>query len=253
MRKTKRRLTPREKFERTLKRKLRSCDSIKMDREYLVREYEKARKKADTVIKSAEAVARKVKIEGLHDTQLVFVGRASRPLYTTLRQASEELGLKRENIKLIDFSMIRGVDKSQAFIDYAKRLGIGVGKKLKPVMIIDAAGVTGGTVNKIAGVLMKTDPRMTSSDIKLFCLGGTEEKILLKKPEDLTLHELDEGARDIFEFWPRSVMAVTRHIGRGQKAKPVYKRTYEEERLRAWVYEQARQHRLKEWLKKKKV
>lgn len=261
------RLTTKERFGRTLERKFRrlfsSSELSRQARTYYTQEYEDARRKTNTVIKSAEVVARKVKKERLRDIQLVLVGRASRPLYRTLRQASEKLGLKRENIKLLDVSTsltpyvkddrIYGRVKGQkAFADYMKRISIGVGEKPKPVMIIDAAGITGMTANVIADALERVNPKMTPSNTKVFCLGLTKEEIILKEPAGHRTQEEIRRVERLFEYWPHSVEPVFKYVRKGRKAKPVYKAGLEIDRLRAWIYEQARQHKVKEWLKRKK-
>lgn len=264
MRKTKRRLTPKERFERVLNRKLgRIYIRVESeDRAYYIEEYKKAREKADTVIKSAEAVAKRVKIEELHDAQLVFVGRASRPLYATLKKASEKLGLNPKNIKLVEFSSYFGmqtdlrkqIPSAKAFVEYIRKMKIGVGKKPKPVMIIDAAGITGRTADLIAKAIMMANPNVSRSNVKTFYVGFSEierEKILLKKPVDMKTAK-ERGIEFIFENWPHPVEPVSEYIGKGKKAKPIYEKRSKLEHLKAWIYEQARQHRLKEWLKEKK-
>jgi hypothetical protein len=206
------------------------------EKEYYIKQYDKARVESNIIIGAAERIVADLKKLKLKDPQIVLIGRSSRPVYATLRKASEEFGFKKDDIKLIELSgkgkNLTGIEGYLAFISYAKRIGIG--ESSKPVVFIDTASQFLKTPKRVVELLKKNNPKLRSYILN----------ITYKTP----------SIGEISQNWPKPVGPAFGYRFEKDRPRPTYSTPPEIALpyLASWIFEQARVQAVNEWLEKRR-
>ena len=216
--------------------------------------YNRARQMMPQMIDFVETIFKKRKA-GRLNSQLVFLGRGSRPFYQIAYRLGPGVGVQTKNIKLIEAGrrltgkIYNDPQIRKQMLKYMETQGIDINK---PITFVDT-GVIGTVPNDLVQLFKIERPNTKVNGFMFYGRNVRFENIHQYSPAkgvNWKLPRLSEReARSIIEELPKSVLTIKKLLVEGEKVKAEYVKGEVEEVLGASVVRKAIRDSLSSYIK----
>ena len=216
--------------------------------------YNRTRQLMPQMIDFVETIFKRRKTKGIN-TQLVFLGRGSRPFYKIAHRLGPEQGIQTKNIKLIEAGRrLTGKIYSNKrtrtnLLNYMKTQGIDLNK---PITFIDT-GVIGTVPHDLIELFKIEHPKTKTNGFMFYGRNVRFENIKHYSPSKSIKWKLpnlsEREVRSLIEELPKSVTTIKTLVTKNKKTKPEYNRGEPEEVLGSSVVRKAIRDYLTSYMK----